>query len=76
MTITHDSIADAVYMYLSNERVARTVVVNDDVNIDIDAHGEAVGIEVLNASTQQSFIDSVRTSAENGLPLPIKVSGF
>ena len=43
----YDADADALYYQLTREPVARTVCIGDRVNVDVDAAGEAVGIEVL-----------------------------
>lgn len=43
----YDGAADALYYQLSHEPVARTVSVGDRVMVDVDAAGQAVGIEVL-----------------------------
>lgn len=43
----YDAEADALYYRLTSEPIARTVCIGDRVNVDVDAAGEAVGIEVL-----------------------------
>lgn len=43
----YDGDADALYYRLSGEPVARTVSIGDRVMVDVDAAGQAVGIEVL-----------------------------
>ena len=43
----YDAEADALYYQLTHEPVVRTVCIGDCVNVDVDAAGEAVGIEVL-----------------------------
>ena len=43
---SYDADADALYYQLTSEPVARTVCIGDRVNVDVDAAGEAVGIEV------------------------------
>lgn len=53
MKSTYDKEADAAYIYLkeiSNEEVARTISLNDSINIDLDCEGKVIGIEILNAS--------------------------
>jgi uncharacterized protein YuzE len=54
--ITYDEEADAAYIYLAYSigpgEVANTVSLEEaPVNIDFDAQGRLLGIEVLNAST-------------------------
>lgn len=46
---TYDADAGALYYPLTSEPVARTVSIGDRVMVDVDAAGEAVGIEVLAA---------------------------
>ena len=42
-----DNDAEAAYIRLSTELVDRTVQATEDVLVDLDRHGVAVGIEVL-----------------------------
>jgi uncharacterized protein YuzE len=42
-----DEEADAAYVRLSGESVARTQRISDDVIVDFDAHDHLVGVEVL-----------------------------
>ena len=53
MKITFDKDADAAYIYfkeISPGEVAKTISLNDSVNIDLDAEDKTLGIEILNAS--------------------------
>jgi uncharacterized protein YuzE len=51
MKIRYDNEVDALYVPLRQDRpVARSVVVDVNRVVDLDASGEAVGIEVLGAS--------------------------
>lgn len=45
--IAHDLDADALYITLSDEPVARTVDIEDCTMVDLDADGNLVGIEVI-----------------------------
>ena len=47
MKITYDSDADAMYIYLNEREVARTVQVSDRVLVDLDDEGNLRGVEVL-----------------------------
>lgn len=53
MRIEIDKEADAAYIYfkeiLPGEAV-RTISLNDSINIDFDAEGRTIGIEILDAS--------------------------
>lgn len=44
---SYDADANALYYRITAEPVARTVAHGDRVNVDVDADGNAVGIEVL-----------------------------
>ena len=50
MEVTFDRAADAIYIKLSSQKICRTVPVNEYCNIDLDAEGLIVGIELLFAS--------------------------
>ncbi len=50
MKITLDREADALYVYLKDGEVARSVASGKNVVIDEDANGEIIGVEILNLS--------------------------
>jgi len=50
MRITYDNEADAMYIYLNDREVAKTVRVSDRVLVDLDDEGNLRGIEILFAS--------------------------
>jgi uncharacterized protein YuzE len=50
MRVTYDQDADAMYIYLSEKDVAKTVRVSSRVIVDLDADGNLRGVEVLFAS--------------------------
>lgn len=61
---THDSVANASYTLLAvNRTVAKTVVVSEHCNVDIDAEGYPVGIEVLFRTPHQT--ENNKTSEVN-----------
>ena len=47
MHITFDRKADSGYIKLSRKKIARTIPVSDYCNVDTDAHGGIIGIELL-----------------------------
>lgn len=47
MRLKFDLNAGALYIRLSDQRVARTREIDDNTNVDVDAAGEVVGIEVI-----------------------------
>jgi len=53
MKITLEKVADAAYIYFSDiaeEEVAKTISLNESINIDLDSEGRTLGMEILNAS--------------------------
>jgi uncharacterized protein YuzE len=53
MRIEMDKEADAAYIYfkeISPGEVAKTISLNDSINIDLDSNGKTIGIEILDAS--------------------------
>jgi uncharacterized protein YuzE len=52
MNATYDPKADAAYLYLSKEKIAKSRVISDSMNFDLDADGKLVGIEFLDAKSQ------------------------
>lgn len=47
MKISFDRKADASYIKLSNKKISKTIPVSDICNVDVDAEGGVVGIELL-----------------------------
>jgi uncharacterized protein YuzE len=61
LRVTYDAKANAAYLYLTDPRVARKVArmypcdpieVGGMINLDFDADGRLIGVEVLAASTK------------------------
>jgi len=53
MRIEYDKEADAAYIYfkeISPGEVKNTISLNESINIDLDASGKTIGIEILDAS--------------------------
>lgn len=71
MTIQLDRVADAVYMKLTDSKITKTVEVTDRLIMDLDEKGDTVGIEILDASSQQELIDSLQADVANGVPIHI-----
>lgn len=69
--------ADALYITFTTQPVARTRALDDLRNLDLDAGGEVVGIEFLQASDGLDLRDVpmwgsvVQLVEADGLPLPI-----
>lgn len=45
--VTIDESGSAIYMYLSEKPVAKTVAASDSINVDVDTDGEVVGVELM-----------------------------
>lgn len=74
MQIKYDVIADAVYMNVSDGKIARTLELEDKLLVDVDAKGQIVGIEILDAGRQGQMIKSLSENVNNGVPVEIKRS--
>jgi len=65
MRIEYDREADAVYIYLQEKEVAKTIQLSQGVNVDLDAQGRLIGIEVLDATQHYSLSDIFNLRTEN-----------
>lgn len=50
MRVSVDQKADAVYLYMTEEKIESSEEVADGIIVDYDKDGKMVGIEILNAS--------------------------
>jgi len=53
MRIEYDKEADAAYIYFKDIKegeIVQSISLNDSVNIDLDADGRTLGIEIIDAS--------------------------
>lgn len=67
MKIEYDKIADAIHVYLKKGKVAKTVRMQNRLNVDVDKQGKIIGIEILDDSSQLPKGKTGR-SIEVGLP--------
>ena len=74
MTINHDTVADAVYVTMTSEKIAKTIKVSDRLNVDLDGNGNTVGLEILDASSQTELVENIQNNVENGIPVTINSS--
>ncbi|MBL8158580.1 DUF2283 domain-containing protein [bacterium] len=72
MKIDFDMMADAVYVNVTEGKVAKTVKTEDRFLVDLDKDGNVVGIEILQASAQQELIDNLNGRVANGVPVNIQ----
>lgn len=71
MDIKYDRVADAVYLTVHRSKIAKTLEIKDRLNVDVDASGNIVGIEILEASNQGSLIANLKRNVESGVPIEI-----
>lgn len=71
MDVKLDMVADAVYLNMTKERIAKTVKVEDRLLIDLDGEGRMVGMEILEASHQGQLVDNLKRKVEEGIPIDI-----
>ena len=71
MNVTYDTIADAVYLSVGEGRVKNTLKLQKNLNVDMDGTGRIVGIEILEASSQESLVASLKKNVEAGIPISI-----
>ena len=65
MKIEYDKEVDALYVRLQEKHVARTVEIEEGLNIDLDENGKLIGLEVLDATQRYSLSDIFNISTEN-----------
>ena len=72
MEVKYDIMADAVYVNVSKAKVARTIKNNERFLIDVDKDGKVVGIEILDASSQQDLVENLEKNVAIGVPITIQ----
>jgi len=65
MRIEYDREVDALYIRLQEKYVARTVELEEGLNLDLDENGKLIGLEVLDATERYSLSDIFNISTEN-----------
>jgi len=75
MKIEYDKEVDALYVRLQEKYVARTVEIEEGLNLDIDNEGRLIGLEVLDATRRYSLSDIFNISTENLILDRDKVEG-
>lgn len=74
MKVNYDMMADAVYINVSDSKVARTVKSQERFLVDVDTNGNVVGIEILDASHQQELVKNLEKNVDSGVPINIQTS--
>jgi uncharacterized protein YuzE len=65
MKIEYDKQVDALYIRIQEKHVDRTQEISEGVNLDFDAEGRLIGLEVLGAAEHYSLADIFNLSTEN-----------
>jgi uncharacterized protein YuzE len=65
MKIEYDKEVDALYLRLQEKYIARTVQIEEGLNLDLDEEGKLVGLEVLDATQRYSLADIFNIRTEN-----------
>ena len=71
MDFKYDLSADAIYLSVGVGKVIRTVEMEDRLNIDVDAKGRILGIEILEASHQEQLVKNLEKQVGAGVPIEI-----
>lgn len=65
MRIEYDREVDALYVRLQEKYVARTIEIEEGLNLDLDENGKLIGLEVLDATARYSLTDIFNVATEN-----------
>ena len=65
MKIEYDKEVDALYIRIQEKRVAHTKEIEEGINLDFDADGKVIGLEIIGATERYSPEDIFNLSTEN-----------
>lgn len=65
MKIEYDKEVDALYIRIQEKKVARTKEIEEGINLDFDAEGKVIGLEIIGATERYSREDLFKLSTEN-----------
>jgi len=65
MKIEYDKEVDALYIRIQEKRVAHTKEIEEGINLDFDADGKVIGLEIIGATERYSREDIFNLSTEN-----------
>ena len=65
MKIEYDGEIDALYIRLQEKYVAKTIEIEEGLNIDLDENDRLIGLEILDATERYSLADVFNISTEN-----------
>lgn len=73
MKIDYDTVADAIYFTVrEGVKIVKSLRVDDRLVVDVSSTGDIIGMELLNASSEQG--QQLRESILNGIPVNINSS--
>lgn len=72
MTINYDKVADAIYFLISDEKVEKSIRMNERLVVDVSENGDVIGMELLDASSKQG--ESLEKNIMQGVPITITSS--
>ena len=73
MKMHYDKIAAAMYIRLRDGKIKGTVKVNDRLMVDVDAKGNTIGVELLEASLQLSGKGIKGLERDVALGIPVEI---
>jgi uncharacterized protein YuzE len=65
MKIEYDKEVDALYIRIQEKKVARTKEIEEGINLDLDAEGRVIGLEIIGATERYSKEDIFNLATEN-----------
>jgi uncharacterized protein YuzE len=65
MKIEYDKEVDALYIRIQEKKVARTKEIEEGINLDLDAEGKVIGLEIIGATERYSKEDLFNLATEN-----------
>jgi uncharacterized protein YuzE len=65
MKIEYDREVDALYIRIQNKKVSRTKELEEGINLDIDADGKIIGLEIIGAVERYNKKDIFNIATEN-----------
>ena len=69
MKINYDKIADAIYFLVKEDKIEKSIKIDDRLVVDVSEKGDIVGIELLDASSKQGA--ELEKNIRNGVPINI-----
>lgn len=65
MKIEYDREVDALYIRIQDKKVSRTKELEEGINLDIDADGKIIGLEIIGAVERYNQKDIFNIATEN-----------